>query len=77
MKCFKTVKSGKFKRGCAVDGGSKKYCEEEIKKDKDIKCFLCQKELCNSAEKIYMQKTLPVILLAMTSINIFVMKSLF
>lgn len=49
-KCFKTEKAGKFKRGCVVDGGNKKYCEDEMKKDKDTKCFLCEKELCNSQE---------------------------
>jgi hypothetical protein len=41
-----------------VDGGSKKFCDE---KDKDTKCFLCEKELCNAANERIV-KTFPILL---------------
>lgn len=57
VKCYKTEKAGKIKRGCAVDKGNKTYCAEEMKKDKDLKCFVCERELCNTAtEKHGMEK---------------------
>jgi hypothetical protein len=45
--------NGKIKRGCAVDKGNKTYCAEEMKKDKELKCFVCERELCNVGVENY------------------------
>lgn len=67
LKCFKKEKAGKISRGCAVEKPEKRFCDEEMKKDKDLICNVCKRELCNAVGKNFAMEKFYIGLIALGS----------